>query len=191
VCGWNDPPLRNVLFFFSSFLPSFLILIGGTGVWTQGFALGKQVLDCLSHSSSPFLSGYFGDGVSWTICLHWPWTQILSISASQVTKITDVSHGCPTSSFFYCGVSCTEHSLMELCAPLTVALPADDRGHSCPLPLPSALALEEPDARPGWRGWIFLSPLIQCSALLKHLWDAFRNCFPSNLGFLWLSQVNT
>jgi hypothetical protein len=28
----------------------------------QGFALAKQVLYCLSHSSSSFCSGYFGDG---------------------------------------------------------------------------------------------------------------------------------
>jgi hypothetical protein len=26
----------------------------------------------LSHASSPFCSGSFGDGVSWTICPGWP-----------------------------------------------------------------------------------------------------------------------
>jgi hypothetical protein len=37
----------------------------------------------LSHFSSPFCSGDFGDGVSqWTICLGWPQTRILQISAS-------------------------------------------------------------------------------------------------------------
>jgi hypothetical protein len=33
--------------------------------WTQGFVLAKQVLYHLSHTSSPFCCGYFGDGVSW------------------------------------------------------------------------------------------------------------------------------
>jgi hypothetical protein len=35
-------------------------------------ALAKQALYHLSHTSSPFCSGYFGDGVSQTICLDWP-----------------------------------------------------------------------------------------------------------------------
>jgi hypothetical protein len=65
-------------FLFSSFF-------GGTGGWTQDFALAKQVLHCLSHTSSPFCSGYFGDGVSQTICLGWPQTLILS-SQSQPPK---------------------------------------------------------------------------------------------------------
>jgi hypothetical protein len=37
---------------------------GGNGVGTQGFTLANQVLYCLSHTSSLFCSGYFGDGVS-------------------------------------------------------------------------------------------------------------------------------
>jgi hypothetical protein len=37
----------------------------------------------MSHPSSPFCSGYFGDGgVSQTIYLDWPQTIILLISAS-------------------------------------------------------------------------------------------------------------
>jgi hypothetical protein len=35
---------------------------GSTGVWTQGFTLTKQKFYHLSHTSSPFYSGYFGDG---------------------------------------------------------------------------------------------------------------------------------
>jgi hypothetical protein len=34
-------------------------------------------------------------GVLQTICLDWPWTVILLISASQVARITGVSHWCP------------------------------------------------------------------------------------------------
>jgi hypothetical protein len=37
----------------------------------------------LNHTSSPFCSGYFGDGVSWTICLGWPWTAVLPVSVSS------------------------------------------------------------------------------------------------------------
>jgi hypothetical protein len=35
----------------------------------------------LSHISSPFCSGYFGEGVSWIICLGWPRVIILLILA--------------------------------------------------------------------------------------------------------------
>jgi hypothetical protein len=49
---------------FSATVTFFLLffLFGGTGLWTRGFALAKQVLCCSSHTSSPFCSGYFGDG---------------------------------------------------------------------------------------------------------------------------------
>jgi hypothetical protein len=36
----------------------------------------------LSYISSTFCSGYFGDGISWIICLGWPWlwsSQIASL----------------------------------------------------------------------------------------------------------------
>jgi hypothetical protein len=33
------------------------------GVWTQGFALARQVLYCLSHASCPFCSSYFEIGL--------------------------------------------------------------------------------------------------------------------------------
>jgi hypothetical protein len=39
-----------------------------------------------------FYSDYFGDGVLLTICLGWPRTAILPISASQVGMITGISH---------------------------------------------------------------------------------------------------
>jgi hypothetical protein len=57
------------------------------GGCTQSFALAKQAYH-LSHTSSLFCSGYFGDGVCWTICPGWPWTVILPISASQIPRIT-------------------------------------------------------------------------------------------------------
>jgi hypothetical protein len=52
-----------------------------------------HLLYCLSHTSSPFCSGYFGDGVLRTICLGWLQTLILLISASQLARIIDVNHG--------------------------------------------------------------------------------------------------
>jgi hypothetical protein len=33
-------------------------------------------------------------GVLWIICLGWPWTVILQISAFQVARIIGVSHWC-------------------------------------------------------------------------------------------------
>jgi hypothetical protein len=38
-----------------------ILFFGETGVLTQDLALAKQVLYHLSHTSSPFCSGYFGD----------------------------------------------------------------------------------------------------------------------------------
>jgi hypothetical protein len=46
----------------------------------------------LSHTSSPFCSAYFGDGVLQTFCLAWAGTTILLITASHVAGITGVSH---------------------------------------------------------------------------------------------------
>jgi hypothetical protein len=59
-------------------------------VWTQGFALATKILYHLSHTSSPLCSGYFGDGVLGTICLGWPQTTILPISASQISRNTGI-----------------------------------------------------------------------------------------------------
>jgi hypothetical protein len=39
-------------------------MLWGLGVWTQGFAPARQALYHLSHVSSPFRSGYFGNRVS-------------------------------------------------------------------------------------------------------------------------------
>jgi hypothetical protein len=61
------------------------------GHWAQSFELAKQLLYHLSHTFSPFCSGYVEDGVLGTICLGWPQTTVLLISASQVARITGVS----------------------------------------------------------------------------------------------------
>jgi hypothetical protein len=54
--------------------------------------LAKEVLFCLGQGSSPFCSGYFGDEVLPTNFPGWSRTSILEISASQVARITGVSH---------------------------------------------------------------------------------------------------
>jgi hypothetical protein len=85
---------------------------GVTGVWNEVLEFTKQVLYHLSHTFNPFCCGYFEDGFSWTICLGWPQTTILLTLASQVVRITKVSHQCPASMmhfylfiylFIYCG----------------------------------------------------------------------------------------
>jgi hypothetical protein len=83
-----------LLSYVTNHLPSciFLLLFGGTGVWTQDFTLSKQMLHCFSHISGPFCSGYFGGGVLWTICLGWPWTMILLTLYSQVARVIGISH---------------------------------------------------------------------------------------------------
>jgi hypothetical protein len=61
----------------------------------QGFVhvLAKQALHCWATVPVHFFcSGYFRDGVSQVICPGWPWTMILQTSASQIARITGVSH---------------------------------------------------------------------------------------------------
>jgi hypothetical protein len=59
-----------VSFFFSwtTYCSSFFFFFfGGTGVWTKGFAIAKQVLYSLSHTSSLLCSGYFWRWVSFEL----------------------------------------------------------------------------------------------------------------------------
>jgi hypothetical protein len=48
----------------------FLFFFCGVGLefCTQGFPLAQQVLFHMSHCSTSLCSGYFGDGVSQSIC---------------------------------------------------------------------------------------------------------------------------
>jgi hypothetical protein len=55
--------------------------------------LAKQALYHLSHTSSPFWSVYFGDGISKIIFSGCPTTSILPISAYQVAGITGIATG--------------------------------------------------------------------------------------------------
>jgi hypothetical protein len=52
----SEPP--EVFAYCNSFYFHLFFFFGGTAVRTQGFAFAKQELYCLSHSSSPFCSGY-------------------------------------------------------------------------------------------------------------------------------------
>jgi hypothetical protein len=49
-----------------------------------------------------FCVGYFQDRVSWTICLGWLRTSIFLISASQVARITSMSHQRPSVCHYFC-----------------------------------------------------------------------------------------
>jgi hypothetical protein len=71
-----------------------LLFFVGTGDFTQGFMLAKLSLYCVSHTCSPFCSGYFGDEVSRASFLGWPQTTILLILVSQVARITGMSYQC-------------------------------------------------------------------------------------------------
>jgi hypothetical protein len=91
---------NNSLLVFQVFLSLFFFFCG-TGVWTQGFALANRhsiawaipsvyfVLVILETESVNYLPG------------GWPWTTILLISASQVVRITGISHQCLTSWYFW------------------------------------------------------------------------------------------
>jgi hypothetical protein len=60
-----------------------------TGVWTQVCVCKAGTLPLQPHLQC---SGYFGDGVSRTICSSWSQTTILPMLASQVTWITGMNH---------------------------------------------------------------------------------------------------
>jgi hypothetical protein len=55
-------------------------------------SFAKQGFYHLSHTSSSFCSGYFGDGVSELFAWAGLKLRFLLISASQVARITGVSH---------------------------------------------------------------------------------------------------
>jgi hypothetical protein len=76
---WYPLETRPVLHLCYSFL-----YVCGTGVWTHVFMLAKQALNLLSHTSSPFCSGYFGDGVSRTVCPGWPLTDPPDVSLPKL-----------------------------------------------------------------------------------------------------------
>jgi hypothetical protein len=59
-------------------------------LWAQGYMIANKC--STGHTCSPFCSGYFGGGVLQTICPGCPRTVILLISASQVARITGMSH---------------------------------------------------------------------------------------------------
>jgi hypothetical protein len=55
------------------------------------------VLYHMSHACIHFAVFILDMGVSLAICQGWPWTSSLPISASQVARITGVSHQRPAS----------------------------------------------------------------------------------------------
>jgi hypothetical protein len=66
---------------------TFFFFFCGTGVWTQGFVVRKQALSVVHFFLELFWRWAFQ-----TVCLSWPQSVILPISASQVARITGMSH---------------------------------------------------------------------------------------------------
>jgi hypothetical protein len=79
------PPRVFLLFCFSS----------GTGFEFKTSHLQSRQATTWVTPPVCFVLVNFGDGVSKTICPGWSQTMIFSISASQVARITGVSHLCP------------------------------------------------------------------------------------------------
>jgi hypothetical protein len=65
-----------------------IFVVVGTEVWTQGFTLAKQAINCLSYTVNKFCSGCVGDELSRAICLGWPQTMILTISDSGTRPLS-------------------------------------------------------------------------------------------------------
>jgi hypothetical protein len=74
-------------YFLQSLLPAILFFLG----WDWGLNSGLCTYKAGAHTSL-FFSGYFGDGLSRTICPVWPPALILPNSTSQVVRITGLSH---------------------------------------------------------------------------------------------------
>jgi hypothetical protein len=70
-----------------------------TGVWTQGLCLLGMCSTTWVSPPALLCVGYFQDRVLQTLCLDWLWTEILLISASWVSRITDISHQHPAIKF--------------------------------------------------------------------------------------------
>jgi hypothetical protein len=68
---------------------------------------------------SKFFSGYFGDGVFWTISLSWPWTAILIISSPQEARIAGMSYQHRHEKLFIEGLLCARHSLKTFISSLS------------------------------------------------------------------------
>jgi hypothetical protein len=60
--------------------PEFLIFLVGLGFKLRALSLHSRGSNAVSHTSSSFCSGYFGDGALWTICPDWLPTIVLPSS---------------------------------------------------------------------------------------------------------------
>jgi hypothetical protein len=95
MCRWEDWFWRlhtreQKYIFFLAFFFFFSVLIG-LGFELKALHLQKRH-SSLSHTSSPFCSGYFGDEFSKTICPGCPQIAIFPFPDSQVAKIMRVNH---------------------------------------------------------------------------------------------------
>jgi hypothetical protein len=133
----------------------------------------------LSHTSSPFCSGCYGDEVSRTLCLGWPRLAILLISASQVARITGMSHQHPAPLHFYLPPALSPASHTKACHPWVAMFslyPSAQALHPSP---PTSNNPEQvpplPGSSPGYTaplngGWVPLLciPIAPCAYLPCH-----------------------
>jgi hypothetical protein len=97
----HECTLLCVTVLLASVLPSYSLFQIHTSLSlataTTSFFLGIELMTyTLSDSTSTFFcDAFFQDKVSRTVCPGWLRTFILLISASQVARITGVSHWCP------------------------------------------------------------------------------------------------
>jgi hypothetical protein len=93
ACSWSSGKALDCLSYCNICRGFYLVVLDFE---LRALCLQSRYL-CQSH----FGSGYFGDRVSWTSCPGWPWTVILPISASPVTRTTSVSHWHPAICVFF------------------------------------------------------------------------------------------
>jgi hypothetical protein len=129
-----------------------------------------------SRSQPPVLFGTAGmplhpaigwDWVSQTFCSGWPQTLILPISASQVIRITGVSHECPALSTFLMPAVCPLHKWDNLeCLQMLLNVPC--RANH---PWLRIVGLSEEPKRPHFRAWrrSFQGTSVVCQPLLSPL----------------------
>jgi hypothetical protein len=95
-------PLFQLIFFF---------LVGlGLNSGLHTCKVGALMLE--THIQYILLWLFWRWGVSQTTCPGWPWTLILLISASQVARITGVSHQCLAQFTFYACVTLLKNEIL-------------------------------------------------------------------------------
>jgi hypothetical protein len=119
IYSWRIPSspwfilLHSNYYHLTSFIYMLLIFYFCLSFWGVGLDFELRTSFLQSRCSNTwailpvyFCSGYFGDGLLRTVCPGCPKTTILLISASQVARITGMSHQHPATHLFYFFIVC-------------------------------------------------------------------------------------